>query len=163
VAGDMGFCESLGFAEFVLERWRVRARFLELRSLAGKNMYIDLITKIKNAQQAKKALLKSNYSKMDLEVAEILAKNGFIESVVKKGRMPKRSIEVTLKYDGEEGVINGVRFLSKPSRKLYTGYRELGLVKQGYGIAVLSTPKGLMTARRAKKEKVGGVLLFEIW
>lgn len=126
-------------------------------------MYTDLVTKIRNAQQAKKEVLKSDFSKMDYEIAEILAKYGFVEAVAKKGRMPKRSIEITLKYKDEQGVINGVRFLSKPSRRLYSGYRDLRMVKQGYGLAVISTSNGLMTTQEAKKKKVGGVLLFEIW
>ena len=126
-------------------------------------MYIDLITKIRNAQQAKLAMVKTFYSKMDLDVAEILAKKGFVASVSKKGRMPKRSIEILLKPDDERATINGVRFLSKPSRRIYKGYKEFGPVKQGYGIAVVSTSKGIMTTKEARKEKVGGQILFEIW
>lgn len=127
-------------------------------------MYLDLLTKIKNAQKAKKDFLKVPYSNLDFAVAELLAKNNYLESAAKKGRMPKRMIEIKLKYDKDSrGVINEIRFLSKPSRRLYGGYKNLVPVKQGYGMGVISTSKGLMTTKEARKSKVGGQLLFEIW
>ena len=100
---------------------------------------------------------------MDMIIAELLAKNNFIESAAKKGRMPKRIIEIKLKYSGREGAITGIKFLSKPSRRLYAGYKELRLIKQGYGTAFISTPKGIMSYQDARKQKLGGEILFEIW
>ncbi len=126
-------------------------------------MYIDLLTKIHNAQRAKKISVKVPYSNMDMAVAEILTTKGFVLSATKKGRVPKRIIEVELKYDGEHGAISAVRFLSVPSRRLYAGYQKMRPVRQGFGVAVVSTPKGVMTASEARKQKVGGQLLFEIW
>lgn len=127
-------------------------------------MYIDLLTKIKNAQQARKEFVKLGFSNMDLAVAELLAKNNFVESAVKKGRLPKRVIEIKLKYQGRNiGAISGVKFLSKPSRRLYAGYKDLRLIRQGYGMAVISTPQGVMTYKEARKQKLGGEILFEIW
>lgn len=127
-------------------------------------MYLDLLIQIKNAQQARKDSLKVPYSNLDFAVAELLAKHNYLDSVAKKGRMPKRIIEIKPKYDPKgQGAINGVRTLSKPSRRLYVGYQELRPVKQGYGLSVVSTSKGIMTGKDARKEKVGGQLLFEIW
>lgn len=127
-------------------------------------MYIDLLTKIKNAQAAKLQNVKVPFSKMDFAVAEILAKHKFIETIEKKGRLPKRIIDIKLRYAADgTGVITGIEFLSKPSRRLYGGYKNISPVLSGYGIAVLSTPKGIMTGEEAKKEKVGGALLFKIW
>ncbi len=126
-------------------------------------MYVDLLTKLKNAQKAKKATIKMAYSNMDLAVAELLAARGFVTSVTKKGRMPKRIIEVELKYEGGKGGIGGIKLLSVPSRRLYAGYDVLRPVRQGFGLAVISTPKGVMTTTQARKQKVGGQLLFEIW
>jgi len=126
-------------------------------------MYIDLLTKLKNAQKAGKASIKLPYTTMDFAIAEVLAKRGFIASVAKKGRAPKRVMEVELKYEGAKGAISGMNFLSVPSRRLFTGYTNLRPVKQGFGIAVLSTPKGIVTNSEARKQKVGGQLLFEIW
>lgn len=127
-------------------------------------MVTDLLIRIKNAQAARKESLKVPFSNLDFAVSEILAKNNYVESAAKKGRMPKRIIEIKLKYDKDgKGAITGVKLLSVPSRQLYGGYKELHRVLQGYGLGVLSTPKGLMTNQEAKKAKVGGQLLFEIW
>jgi len=126
-------------------------------------MYIDLLTKIKNAQAAEKEGLKVNYSNMDFVIAELLAEHKFIEGVSKKGRMPKRIMEIKLKYNDKRGVIRGVRFISKPSREIYIGYKEIKPVRQGYGLSVISTSKGIMSGKKAKKIKLGGQLLFEIW
>ncbi len=127
-------------------------------------MYTDLLTKLRNAQKARKEMLKLPYSNMDFAVAELLGKYNFVENVSKKGRMPKRVIEIKLKYDDKgQGAIGGVRFISKPSRRIYLGYKDLKAVRQGYGISALSTPKGVMSNLQARKDKVGGQLLFEIW
>ncbi len=126
-------------------------------------MYTDLLTKIHNAQRAKKTSVKVPYSNMDMAIAEILAARGFVASATKKGRAPKRIIEVELKYEGDNGAISNVKFLSVPSRRLYAGYTEMRSVRQGFGVAVVSTSKGIMTSNQARKEKVGGQLLFEIW
>lgn len=126
-------------------------------------MYYDLLTKIKNAQAVKKESIKIPYSEMDFAIAELLVKNKLVEDVTKKGRLPKRILEIKLKYSDGEGVIRGIKLLSRPSRKLYSGYKSLRPVRQGYGLLVLSTPKGILDGKSAKKEKVGGQLLFEIW
>ena len=126
-------------------------------------MYFDLLTKIKNAQAVKKAVIKVPFSNSDMAIAELLVKHRYLESADKKGRMPKRVIEIALKYENEKGVIDSVKLISKPSRRIYAGYRELKPVRQGYGLGFISTPKGIMTTREARKLKLGGELLFEIW
>lgn len=126
-------------------------------------MYIDLLNRIKNAQAARLERVKAPYTNMDMAVAELLATHKFVKSAEKKGRAPKRYIEVQLAYEGERGAISGVKFTSVPSRKIYSGYRNIASVRQGFGIAVLTTPKGIMTGKDAKKQKVGGKMLFEIW
>lgn len=100
---------------------------------------------------------------MDFKIAELLAAEGFVASVEKKGRMPKRVIEIRLKYTNGARILDGVRFVSIPSRRIYAGWRDLKPVRQHFGCAVLSTPKGIMTNREARKQKVGGEVLFEIW
>lgn len=125
-------------------------------------MYTDLLIKIKNAQNADKEYFKTVYSKMDLAVAEILVANHYIESVEKKGRMPARVLEIKLNKSGGRK-INEVKFISKPSRRIYAGFKDLKSVRQGYGLGVISTSRGLMTTKDAKKLKIGGQLLFEIW
>jgi len=126
-------------------------------------MYTDLLTKLKNAQAVKKESIKMPYSNMDYAVAEVLVAKKFLDSAFKKGRMPKRVLDLKLKYKDGKGVIEGLKILSKPSRRLYIGYKEIKPVRQGYGLLMLSTPKGVMDGKSAKKQKLGGQLLFEIW
>jgi small subunit ribosomal protein S8 len=123
-------------------------------------MYIDLLTQIKNAQAAGRKSFKFRFSKMDAAIADLLVKRGFLKRAEVKGRLPKRVIEVELNPDRK---IQGVKFLSKPSRHLYSGYKDLRPIKGGFGLIVLSTPKGILSDREAKKQKVGGEVLFEIW
>lgn len=126
-------------------------------------MYTDLLTQIKNAQAAKKESIKFPFSNADMTIAELLTKHKYLESASKKGRMPKRVIEIVLKYENGKGAIETIRFISKPSRRMCMGYRELKPVRQGYGLGVISTPKGIMTTKEARKLKLGGEYLFEIW
>ncbi len=125
--------------------------------------YIDLLTKIKNAQAVKKENVKIPYSKMNEAVADILAKNKYLAGFEKKGRGPKKILDIRLKYQEGQGAVTGIKFVSKPSRRIYIGYADLKPVKQGYGIGVISTPKGIKTTMDAKKNKIGGEILFEIW
>jgi len=125
--------------------------------------YISLLTKIKNAQAVKKESIKVPYSKLDEEIVSVLVKNNYLDSFEKKGRNPKRILDIKLKYNDGGGTVSGVKLLSRPSRRLYIGYKEIRPVRHGYGLLVLSTPKGIMTGTEAKKAKVGGQTLFEIW
>ena len=97
---------------------------------------------------------------MDKVIAEILQRNGFIESVEVKGRPSKRFMFLDVRAKRK---IEGVRFYSKPSVHQYIGYKEIKVAKGGHGLTVLSTPKGVMTGKQAKQEKVGGELLFQVW
>lgn len=123
-------------------------------------MYIDLLVKAKNAEQAGKKSFKTPYSKMDHAVADQLVRYGFFKKTEIKGRAPKRSLEVVCNPDRP---IQGVRFLSRPSLRRYSRHDALRPVKGGNGLLVISTSKGVMTGVQAKKEKVGGQVLFEIW
>lgn len=123
-------------------------------------MYIDTLTRIKNAQMKGETEVKVPYSKMDKAVLEVLEKEGFIKSVDVKGKRPKKIVKV---YFNEDKPIRGLSFLSKPSLRKYIGYRDMKSVKGGYGVLVVSTPKGVMSGDKAKKEKVGGQLLFKMW
>ena len=123
-------------------------------------MYIDLLTKIKNASAAGHVSLKVKYSKADNNVLGVLEKKGFLKQFEVKGRLPKRIIEIELNPNRS---IRGVKFLSKPSRRLYSSYKKLRRVKGGEGVLVLSTPKGILGDKEARIDKVGGETLFEIW
>lgn len=126
-------------------------------------MYTQLLTHIRNAQGTNKEKVKTPYSVMDEKVLEILLKSKFIAGFEKKGRNPKRYLEIDLVYKNGTPTIRGLKFVSTPSRHIYKKYTQLKPVKQGYGVSVLSTSKGLMTDAEAKREKVGGEILFNIW
>jgi small subunit ribosomal protein S8 len=123
----------------------------------------DMLTAILNAQKVKKETLKIPFSKIKLEIAKILKREGYIEEFEEKGRY-KKSILIHLKYD-EEGKpgISGVKKISKPGQRIYKGYLEIKRVKGGYGIAIISTSKGLMTDKEARKKKIGGEVICEVW
>ena len=124
-------------------------------------MYTEMLIKIKNAESAGKKTVKLPYNKFDYSVAEVLADNKFVASVEKRGKGYKRVMGINLNEAGSG--IRGLKFFSKSSRRFYVGYKDLRSVRQGYGTAVLSTSKGVMTDKNARKSKMGGELLFHIW
>lgn len=123
----------------------------------------DMLIRIKNAQAVLKPTVEIPFSNLKYEIAKILAKNGFIEGLEKKGRKTKRIIEITLKYHDKVPAISGLKRISKPGQRIYLNFKEMRKVKGGYGLAILSTSKGLMTDKEARKQKLGGEVLFEIW
>jgi small subunit ribosomal protein S8 len=123
----------------------------------------DLINQLKNAGSAGKTSVTVPYSEMRFTISELLNKEGYIKSVSKKGKKIKKYIEMDISYNQDSPKIKGVKRISKPSRRIYRKATELRPVKQGFGIMLLSTPKGIMTDKEARKEKVGGEVLFEIW
>jgi len=123
-------------------------------------MYIDLLTRIKNAQNAGKKSLKVPYTKNDQAVLGILERYGFVKKTEIKGRSVKKIVEVLL---NPERPIQGVKFLSRPSLRNYSGYADFKQVKGGRGILIVSTSKGILSGNNAKREKVGGQMLAEIW
>ncbi|MEK7568059.1 MAG: 30S ribosomal protein S8 [Patescibacteria group bacterium] len=125
--------------------------------------YTSLLTQLKNAQAVKKEIVKSPYSKMDEKILDVLLRNNYVEGFEKKGKGAKKILAVKIKYNDSKGVITGVKFISKPSRRLYVGYKDIRRVKSGYGLSVISTPVGVVSGSEARKSKVGGEILFEIW
>ncbi|MFA6365094.1 MAG: 30S ribosomal protein S8 [Candidatus Paceibacterota bacterium] len=123
-------------------------------------MYIDLLIKLKNSQAAEKSTVKTRYTKMDNAVADVLVRFGFLKKVEVKGKSVKKVMEMEL---DPHRPIRGLKLLSKPSLRRYAGYDEFRRVKSGHGILVVSTSKGIMTGTDARREKVGGQLLFELW
>jgi small subunit ribosomal protein S8 len=123
-------------------------------------MYYQLLPQIKNAVRAGKDRLMVPFSKMDHAVLQSLVVAGYIKSVEKEPVGKKQFLAVRL---GKKGVVNDFKLISKPSRHFYADYRSLRPVKQGHGAGVLSTSKGVMTDKEARKKKIGGEYLFEIW
>ncbi len=122
----------------------------------------DFLTRIRNALMVKKREVTAPYSKMKAEIARILMEEGFISNFQISD--DQRTIIVYLKYGPRgESVIRDLRRVSKPSRRVYVGWREIPKVKNGLGIAILSTSKGILSDREARRQRVGGELLCEVW
>jgi small subunit ribosomal protein S8 len=124
----------------------------------------DMLIRIKNALMARHKSVIIPASKMKLEIARILKEEGYIEDFKYIDEKPQGKIEIILKYDeNKRPVIAGVKRVSKPGRRIYKGYRELPRVLDGLGIAIISTSQGIMTDHEARRRKVGGEVLCEIW
>lgn len=119
----------------------------------------DAITRIRNGYAAGLPEIKLPQSKLVLAVAEVLAKHGYLEKVVKE----KDGCTATLKYEGKDPIIVGIKGVSKPGQRVYTQYKAIPKVWGGLGINILSTSKGIMTEKEARKNKLGGELLVQVW
>ena len=127
-------------------------------------MYHDLLVRIKNGEQARKRNIRMKFSGMDFEIAQLLSRAGYVGAVRKKAVEKKQFLEIDLPGDEHRGRgMQGMRFVSAPGRRVYVGYRELKPIKQGYGLGILSTSRGIMTTGEAKKQRLGGEYLFQIW
>ncbi|MHB1117991.1 MAG: 30S ribosomal protein S8 [Minisyncoccota bacterium] len=123
----------------------------------------DMLISIKNAGNAGKSTASVPFSKMKETIAAVLFQNGFIASYAKKGKKVVKTLELGIAFDGKNPRVANVARVSKPSRRVYVKAAEVKPVKNGYGLLVLSTPKGVMTGDEAKKAQVGGEALFKIW
>lgn len=127
----------------------------------------NMLVQIKNAQAVSAERVSIPFSAIKFEISKILKEKKFISDVEKKKRKLHKAevnfLDIKLKYEDGIGVINGIKLISKPSRRMYAKKGELKLVKSGYGISVISTSKGLMTGEDSKKAGLGGELIFEIW
>lgn len=127
----------------------------------------DMLTRIRNAIQAGHSSVVIPSSKLKLSLARILREEGFVQNydVIPDRRQPQ--IRVWLRYAGErrdrKSVITGLRRVSKPGRRVYVGKTDIPWVLSGTGIAVLSTPKGLLTDRQARRMGVGGEVMCYVW
>ena len=124
----------------------------------------DMLTRIRNAVKAKFNSVDIPGSKLKVEIAKILKDEGYIRNYkfLKDGK--QGILRVYLKYgDGQSNVIYGLKRLSKPSRRVYVRSKDIKPVLNGMGISILSTSKGVMTDKRARKENVGGEILCNIW
>src|SRR3989344_7898743 len=121
----------------------------------------NLLISLKNASAVGKPSVLVPNSKLKFEIADLLVKKGFLASVAKKGKKA-RSLEISLIYKDGSPRVTGVKRVSKLSRRIYQGFKEIYPFKQGLGMKVFSTSKGIMSDMDAKKEKLGGEVLFAI-
>ena len=120
----------------------------------------DMLTRIRNANQMRNKEVSMPTSKMKVEIAKILENEGFIEGF----NVKDNTLTLTLKYaENKERVITGLKRISKPGLRVYAGATEIPKVLNGLGIAIISTPKGVMTDKLARKNNVGGEVIAYIW
>jgi len=123
-----------------------------------------MLNRIRNAQAVRHQTVEIPYSNLKQRLAEILVKEGFLNKVEKRKKKEEKKIKISLKYEsGGTGAISGLRRISKSSQRIYKKSKEITKARGGYGIAIISTPKGLMTDKEAWKKKLGGEVLAEIW
>ncbi len=124
----------------------------------------DMLIQIKNAAMAGKKTVAIPHSKLKMVIAKLLKREGYLAEVGKRGKKAGRVIVMDLAFtDQDRAKVQGLERISKPSRRIYQGVDLIKPIKQGRGLAVISTPKGVLTDREAKREKVGGEVLFAIW
>ncbi len=124
----------------------------------------DMLTRIRNANSAKHDTVKIPASNMKKAIAQILLEEGYIKNFRVHDDGKQGLIEIALKYGPNKSqVITGLRRVSKPGLRIYSGCEEIPRVMRGLGIAILSTPQGVMTDRAARKQNVGGEVLAFIW
>ena len=129
----------------------------------------DMLTRIRNSVMTGQSLTAMPHSKVKVEIAKILKEEGYIENYeVVDGEIPGQKIlRIKIKYIGErrerQAVITGIERISRPGRRIYTKKHDIPWVLSGIGIAILSTPKGIMTGQRARQLGVGGEILCKVW
>lgn len=128
----------------------------------------DMLIRISNAQAVSKEQVSVPFSKIKFRIAQILKENGFIQEVEKKSKKSLKGevdyLLISLKYDDERRpALDGFKLISKPSRHLYAKAEDMKPVRSGYGVSVVSTSKGVMSSKEARKQGVGGEVLFEVW
>lgn len=123
----------------------------------------DMITRIRNAQMRGKAKVNSPASKLRANVLEVLIKEGYIRSYSEVQNGNHAELEIELKYSDGAPVIEKITRISKPGRRVYSSVRDLPLVRNGLGIAILSTPKGVLSDAQARAENVGGEILCHVY
>ena len=122
----------------------------------------DMLIRIKNAQAAGHETVIIPYSRMKQEIARVLKRGGFVGHADRKGKRVRKFLEILLLGGQERPAFRGVRLISTPGRRMYESYKDLRPAPRG-GMLILTTPKGILSGSEARKEKVGGELIAEVW
>ncbi len=124
----------------------------------------DMLTRIRNGLMVRKAFVLVPSSKIKVAIAQILLEEGFVQGYEVTNEHPQPNIRVWLKYDrNRQPILTGLERVSRPGRRVYKGKQNLPWVLSGLGIAIVSTPKGVMTGREARRQGVGGEVLCYVW
>ena len=122
----------------------------------------DLLTRIRNAFAARHKTIEAPHSKLKESLLKILKDNQYIKEVKVIGKKPKAKLSITLRYPQQQAAVSNLTRISKPGRRVYVSISDLSKVTKGRGIVILSTSKGLMTAKDAKKKNLGGEILCKV-
>jgi small subunit ribosomal protein S8 len=124
----------------------------------------DLLTRVRNANNARKTSVDMPWSRQKEEIARVLVAEGYLTGVSVVEATPRNVLRIELRYDAQRRpIINGVRRVSRPSLRVYVGVKEIPAVRRGLGVNVLSTPKGVLVDREARRENVGGEVICTVW
>jgi len=124
----------------------------------------DMLTRIRNATLARHTQVAMPSSKLKVAIAKILREEGFIQDFDLNQDKPQPTLRIRLKYaDGRKPVLTGLERVSRPGRRVYSGADSLKWVKSGMGIGIVSTSKGIMTDRKARRQNLGGEVLCYVW
>ncbi len=123
----------------------------------------DMLNRIRNAQAVSHQTVDIPFSKLKAEIVKILEKEKFLTKVDIKRKKKGKILKLSLKYDKEKGVISGLKRVSRPGQRIYASFRDINKIKKKSGIVILSTSKGLMADKKARKQKLGGEVIAEIW
>jgi small subunit ribosomal protein S8 len=124
----------------------------------------DMLTQIRNAQKAKLSQVLLSFSEIKFVLAQILEKEGFVASVEKETKEFPKKIKIILKYDSEKNpLIHEIKKISKPGQRIYLKKEKLPRVLSGLGVAIISTSQGLMIDKEARKRKLGGEIICQVW
>jgi small subunit ribosomal protein S8 len=124
----------------------------------------DLLTRIRNANNARKANVDVPWSRQKEEIARVLVDEGYLGGASVMDATPRNILRIDLRYDGQRRpVITGMRRVSRPSLRVYVGVKDIPAVRRGLGVNVLSTPKGILVDRNARRENVGGEVICTVW
>ncbi len=132
-------------------------------SLQSTDQIADLLTRIRNAIEANKNEILVPTSKLKVQVVEVLKKNGYVANFEVIDGKPRGMLKVTINELGTNVKINEISKVSKPGRRVYSAAEDLPVIKSGRGMVIVSTSKGLMTGREAKKNHLGGEVLVKVW
>ena len=123
----------------------------------------DMLNQLRNASAVAKTDVVLRFSNLKYAVAMMLMQEGFVGEVKKITKGKNKMLKINLKYDNAVPAFEGAKRVSKPGQRIYVGADEIKKVRGGFGVSVISTPKGLMTNQEAKKAKLGGEVLLEVW
>jgi small subunit ribosomal protein S8 len=123
----------------------------------------DMLTRIRNGQQARKDSVTSPASKLRARVLEVLAREGYIRGYKEEAMGPAKGLRIELKYFEGQPAIRHVARVSKPGRRVYSGAKDLPRVRNGLGITIISTPRGVLSDAEARDQNVGGEILAEVF